>query len=193
MQKNKLLLLLTVFTILTALSISISAQITPDKIDLKNYDVTIRIIFGSNTADKNSALPKELSPAVEQIKKTFDYSSFNLKGTYKVRLASGGGADYKNIGEIFPGNDENPSLPDFLEWSISGLNDRAGDSIYFQRFHFGARIPLKTGTAGSYQYESVGLDLNKFGIEPNQWVQIGTITSPNADGTAFVMLFIKPI
>ena len=185
--------LLLIFTFLLFLSPSVSAQTTPTKVDNKNYDITLRIVFGSNAATSKTALPNELSPVVDLIKKTFNFSSFVPVGTFKVRLGGAGVAGYKSIGKIFP-NDGQPAsdLPDFLEWKLAGLTTQPDNSINFQAFRLGARIPLKTGIAGAYQYESIGLDIDRFGIETEKWVQIGTLTSPNGDGTAFILLYVKP-
>ncbi len=193
MHTRRTLLLLSAFTFLIFLWPSVSAQTTPNKIDNKNFDITLRIVFGSNAATSKTSLPSELSPVVDQIKKTYNFSSFVPVGTFKARLGNTGAVEYKSIGEIFPRNGEPVSeLPSFLEWKLVGLTSQPDNSINFQAFRLGARIPLKTGVAGAYQYESVGLDFNRFGIEPMKWMQVGTISSPDADGTAFILLYVKP-
>ncbi len=192
MQKKSIVLLST-FVLFIFLTFTTQAQDTAPKTDIKNYEATIRVLLGSNSGSEKGSLPKELLDITAQIKPSYNFSSYSVTGVYKARIGTTGGASYRSLEDIFErtsGQAVSP-LPSFLEWRLSGLTSQSKSLISFQGFKFGARIPVKMGIAGAEQYESVGLDIDRFSVPAGEPTLIGTLSSTKTDGTAFVILTVR--
>jgi hypothetical protein len=162
----------------------------------RNYDVALHLIVGSNDGG-GSEVPLALSPAVRQIRSSFNYSSYRLASTFVGRVANAGSFEYKSVGSIFGDKAETNPSP-FLEWSLSGLR-RAPEAsgrqgLLANSFRFGARIPIAVGasaTSPTYTYEAIGLNLARVGLAENVPTLIGTLNLPGARGVIFLVMTVR--
>lgn len=191
MQKKTVFLVLFTFALLAFYG-SAAAQSDSPPEKTRNYEINIRSVFGSNKTVTGSTIPKDLKPAVGHLKTSFDYSNFAITGIYDLRISERGRADIHNIGDIFlPGRISTPLV--FTTIGFSGIAHESDDLITFQSVRFGERISLTPDAAAEPNYQFVGIDLNRFALEPNTWVNIGTLMSPIGDGTIFVFVHVKPL
>jgi hypothetical protein len=77
----------------------------------------------------------------------------------------------------------------------------ARSDIQIQSFRFGARVPIRTGSAKDssgttqpiFNYETLGLTLDRLSVPENSPTLIGTLSLPKTTGTAFLVMTVKTI
>ena len=89
----------------------------------------------------------------------------------------------------------------FSEWTLSGLeslpNAKEQNTVQFQNFRFGARIPFVTtkvdnGNAFSViNYENIGLSIRKLSLSLDTPTIIGSLSTSKADELMFLILSVK--
>lgn len=165
-----------------------------------NYDVVLNLIDGSD-GPRNGSLPGRLSDISKQFRTEFPFKSYNLAQSYIGRIGLNGTFQYKSVSDIF-GQPSGSDAPTFLEWSIVSARVSAGspqDQFQIQAFRFGARIPVRMGSAGDAgktppvtSYESVGINLDRTSIKIGTPTLVGTLSLPKTNGTIFLVLTINP-
>jgi hypothetical protein len=167
-----------------------------------NFDVSLRLVIGSNDPAVRAEMPAELSNVAKQIKSNFGFSSYRLAGTFIGRVANTGNFDYKSTSNIF-GQEVPGQTQSFLEWSVSNLKTlptaKGGNGFQAQAFRFGVRVPVLMNTAKDdsgkvapyYNYESIGLGLSKVGLSDNTPTLIGTLNLPGTNGTIFLIMTVR--
>ena len=183
-------------------SFSVFGQ-TPAPIDA-SYEATLHVLIGSDDSSQRGDLPKSLDGVAKQIRENFAFSNYRLMNTYYGRLANNGSLEYKSVSSLKNVSTELDS-PTFLDWQLANFHVEPAtsgkSSLSIQMFRFGARVPIVVSRVGTddakavpiTNYESVGLTLNRLGINENSPTLVGTISLPRTTGTVFLVMTVRPV
>lgn len=156
------------------------------------YEVVLQTITASNSpADKNS-IPSSLVNVVRKLKNLYSFSDYRLSSTYLQRTA--GSIELKSIANSIM---QDNSTPIFSEWTLAGLRsfpDAQGkNTIQFQSFRFGQRVPVRYSGDGSavVNYEQIGITLQGFGVPENIPTVVGSLSTSKTDELMFLILTVK--
>jgi hypothetical protein len=199
MQSQKRLFSLLNYSLLFLItSISISAQ--PLQPAESNYDATLHVLVASGQGSTGTELPQSLSSVSRQVKNEFGVSNLRLINTYLGRMTDQGSLEQKGVSNAYTPEPQ-PGSPSFLDWNLVGLRTSQGsngqDTLQFQSFRFGARIPVRIGVVqderapAPVNYESIGLTLQRLNLRENSPTLIGTLIQPKTDATLFLVLTVK--
>lgn len=202
MHRPKLIfsiLLLSIFVLVS--NLTLKAQVDSRPVE-PSYDVLLQIVIGGD--DKpNMPLPQNLAGIARQLKANYPYADYKLATTYVGRIAVNGNLENKSISNVF-GQTQQGDTPSFWEWSLVGLRTSPSatgrNDLALNVFRFGARIPVRTGTArdgsgGSqpiFSYENIGLNSGRLTVPENIPTLVGSLALPNTTGTAFLVLTLRP-
>lgn len=157
-----------------------------------SYEVVLQIITASNNASDKTSVPQSLSNVVKKLKNTYSFSNYHLDSTYLQRTS--GSVELKSVSNTLNQNQEN-FTPIFSDWSLVGIEsfpDAQGkNSIQFQSFRFGQRVPVKT-SAGVVNYEQIGISLKTFGVSENVPTVVSSLSTAKPDELMFLVLTVKP-
>ncbi len=195
MTKPKTIFTTAAFFIVCLLSLTNSFAQTETKQQAEpTYEVVLHILTASNTASDKTSVPPTLSNAVKKLKTIYSFSNYRLDSTYIGRIANTGNFEFKSISNSSSQNQGN-SLPIFSEWTLGGLqslpNSKGQNSIQFQNFRFGQRVPIRTQT-GIFNYEQIGLTMQRFGVPENVPTIIGTLSTTKPNELMFLVLTVNP-
>lgn len=166
---------------------------TPNKKQFEpSYEVVLQIMTASNNGSDKTSVPQSLSNVVKKLKNNYSFSNFYLDSTYLQRTS--GSIELKSISNSMNQNQEN-FTPVFSEWSLVGIEsfpDAQGkNSIQFQSFRFGQRVPVQT-SAGVVNYEQIGITLKTFGVSENVPTVVGSLSTAKPEELMFLVLTVKP-
>jgi hypothetical protein len=191
---NRPVTLFSSFLLLFFFIFSAHAQSEQPAATEPNYDVSLQLLVGSNDAANKSEVPSGLSAILRQLKPNFAFNDYRVSNTLIGRIASGGSFDYKSVAGI-SGREADPDAQSFLEWSLTSLST-AGSGVQSRGFRIGARVPVRTGSDSGgrpvYNYEAIGLNLNRIGLALNKPTLVGTLSLPRTEGTIFVVMTVRP-
>jgi len=197
MNKPKFIFLIAAFFLVGLLSPAVSfAQSTENRPPQteQTYEVVLQILIASNTG-KNST-PPTLSNVLKKLKTNFSYSDYRLAQTYVERTSFA--VEHKGMLSELSQN-QSTTTPAFSEWKLVGLKtapDAKGqNSIWFQSFIFGARIPVVVSNSkgeSSVNYEVIGLNVTKFSLSENVPTVVGSLSTSKLDELMFLVLTVKP-
>jgi len=189
--------------ILFVFSASIFAQSDPVLKADPSFDVTLNVLAGSNDVSQKGELPASFASITRQLKGSFGYASYRLVNTYIGRIGNNGSIKYQSVANNFGADPQ--ERPVFLDWELQGLRNIAStdtaSAFQIQGFRFGAKVPIRTssgvdanGKAVSvFNYESIGLNVNRMSINQGRPVLIGTMELPQTSGTMFLVLSVTPV
>ena len=166
-----------------------------------SYNVSLNLVIGSNDGATRAELPADLATVSRQLKSSFTFSNYRLASTLLGRISNTGNYSYKSSSNVF-GAESSAATQTFIEWSINNFrvtpNGKGQNGFQTQGLRFGARVPVLMNVPGGpektapvYNYESIGLDLNKVGLPENTPTLIGTLNLPGAGGTIFLIMTVK--
>ncbi len=157
-----------------------------------SYEVILQVITASNNVSDKPTVPQSLSGVVKKLKNNYSFSNFRLESTYLQRTS--GSIEFKSVSNTLNQNQEN-FAPIFSEWSLVGIksspDSQGKNSIQFQSFRFGQRVPIKT-SSGVVNYEQVGISLQTFGVPENIPTVLGSLSTANSGELMFLVLTVKP-
>jgi len=204
MNKPKFPFSITAFFFICLLSFSNSFAQTEAKQQAEAvYEIVLQTLVASNNTSVKTDVSPSLSNVLKKLKTTYPFTNYRLTSTYLQRVANTGNIEFKSVTNEANQNQENYA-PIFSEWSLVGLrnlpNARGQNSIQFQIFRFGQRVPIRTASykdesgklSSVVNYEQIGLTLNKFGLSENVPTVIGSLASANGE-VMFLVLTVKPI
>ena len=203
MNKPKFLFSIIAFFFVCLLSFSTSyAQSETKQLPEPVYEIVLQTLAGSNNqSEKTGVPPSSLASVLKKIKTDYSFTNYRLISTYIQRIANTGGVEFKSVANE-PNQDNN--TPVFSEWALGGLrnfpNSKGQNSIQFQNFRFGQRVPIRTASykdesgklSSVVNYEQIGLSLNRFGLTENTPTVIGSLSTANGE-IMFLVLTVKPI
>jgi hypothetical protein len=192
MNKPKFIFLIAAFFLVGLLSPVVSfAQSTDNKPQAEQcYEVVLQILIASNTG-KNST-PQALSNVLKKLKTNFSYSDYRLAQTYVERTSFA--VEHKGMLSELSQN-QSTTTPAFSEWKLFGLKSMGQNSISFQNFVFGARIPVVVSNSkgeSTVNYEAIGLNVTKFSLSENVPTVVGSLSTSKLDELMFLVLTVKP-
>jgi len=156
-----------------------------------SYEVILQVITASNNPIDKSSVPQSLSGVIKKLKNTYSFSNFRLDSTYLQRTS--GSIEFKSVSNTLNQNQEN-FTPIFSDWSLVGIKSfpdvQGKNSIQFQSFRFGHRVPIKTSN-GVINYEQVGIVLQSFGLSENVPTVVGSLSTAKPDELMFLVLTVK--
>ena len=167
-----------------------------------NYEVMLHVLVGSGQAGE--ALPSTLSPITRQVRADFGTNNLKVINTYLGRISNTGNLEYKGVSNAYVPEPQS-GAPSFLDWQLVGLktmpNASGENAFQFQRFRFGARVPVKVGSFLDHEgkvmaptnYEAIGLTLDRMSVRENTPTLVGTLTQPKTDGTLFLVLTVRNV
>ncbi len=193
MTKPKIIFTTATFFIVCLLSLADSFAQTENKQAEPTYEVVLHILTASNNLSDKSSVPPTLSNAVKKLKTIYSFSNYRLDSTYIGRIANTGNFEFKSISNSSSQIQEN-SLPIFSEWTLNGLRNLPSadgqNSIQFQNFRFGQRIPISS--SGGVNYEQIGLTIQRFGMSENVPTVVGSLSTNKPDELMLLVLTVKP-
>jgi hypothetical protein len=163
------------------------------------YEVVLQILVASNNAGEKSSLPPALSNVVKKLKTNYSFSDYRLATTYLQRTSSS--IEYKSLLSDFTGLKDN-NAPVFSEWSLRNLRSlpaaNGRNSIQFESFRFGARIPIvsvvmsESGkTSPGVNYEPIGIMTTRFSLNESEPTIVGSLATSKPDELMFLVLTVK--
>jgi len=166
------------------------------------YEVVLQILIASNNTAEKNAVPPTLSTVVKKLKTLYAFSDYRLTTTFLQRTSNS--IEYKSLLNDFSQNQEK-TAPVFSEWSLRSLrnlpNSAGRNSLQFEVFKFGTRIPVTTErvkdeggkTVPVVNYESVGITTTRFSLNENEPTIIASLATSNPDELMFLVLTVKPV
>jgi hypothetical protein len=193
MNKPKFIFLIAAFFLVGLLSPAISFAQADNKNE-PSYEVILQILIASNTG--KSTTPPTLSNVLRKLKTNYSFSDYRLAQTYVERTSFA--VEHKGMLSDLSQN-QSSNTPVFSEWKLAGLksgSDTKGqNSIQFQAFNFGARIPIVVSNGKgeiSVSYEAIGLNIARFSLSENVPTVIGSLSTSKPDELMFLVLTVKP-
>jgi hypothetical protein len=198
---NKPIFLFKIFLFLFVLSAAnVFAQDKKEPQAYPCYEVVLQIMVASNNPGDKGALPPSLAAVVKKLKSNYNFSDYRLATTFLQRTSNS--IEYKSLLSDFTGLKDN-SAPVFSEWSLKNLrslpNASGRSTIQFERFNFGARIPVVVGvrdengkTASNINYEVIGVTTTVFSVSENEPTVVGSLATSKPDELMFLVLTVKP-
>lgn len=192
------------FLCLFSLTNSFAQTEAPQRQAEPSYEVVLHILTASNAAADKNSVPPALSNVVKNLKNTYAFSNYKLTSTYLGRIANTGNFEFKIVSNEANQNQEN-YVPVFSEWSLVALrnflNEKGQNSIQFQSFRFGQRVPIRTAslkdesgkTSNIINYEQIGLTMQKFSVPENVPTTVGSLSTAKPDELMFLVLTVKPV
>jgi hypothetical protein len=200
MRMNRSIVRLALANLAVVLAVSFTSAQQATQLE-PSFDVALQLVVGS-TDGARSEIPAELAGVTRQIKQSFGLTNYRLANTFIGRIANRGGFEYKSTSNIF-GQESTGSTQTFLDWSLRDLQTMPspGGRTGFraESFRFGARVPVLisagTDAAGKaspvYNYEPIGIALNRVGLTDGSPTLIGTLSLPGTSGTIFLIMTVR--
>jgi len=167
-----------------------------------SYEVILQTLVASNNANNKSDIPQMLIGAVKRLKANYPYSNYRLGETFYQRVANTGALELRSVSnEIIPDQERSYSI--FSEWTLNNLQNlpdaKGQNSIQFQSFRFGQRIPIITSSIKDangkinsvVNYEQVGLTIQKLSLAENVPTVIASLSTWKPNELMFLVLTVK--
>jgi hypothetical protein len=196
MNKPKFIFLIAAFFLIGLLSpVASLAQSTDNRQQAEqSYEVVLQILIASNTGRNQT--PQSLSNVLKRLKTNYSFSDYRLAQTYVERTSFA--VEHKGmLSEL--SQTQSSATPAFSEWKLYGLKSvpdaKGQNTIQFQNFVFGARIPIVVSNSkgeSGVNYESIGLNVTKFSLSENVPTVVGSLSTSKLDELMFLVLTVKP-
>jgi hypothetical protein len=166
-----------------------------------NLDTQLYLLVGTNQDVDDSRLPAALDGVIKQLRASLPFKNYRLAATLVNRVRNEGRLDLRWIGGPFaaPSGTASAQTPSFSEFKIGVVkltrNAEGQPMVQMQRFSFGARIPIVTGTtpaqAGAgfpiINYDNTGLNTD-ISLREGEPVVVGTLNAgPSGDAIILVV------
>jgi hypothetical protein len=164
------------------------------------YEVVLQVLIASNDANAKNTVPATLANAVKKLKTLYAYSDYRVSATFLQRTSNN--VEYKSLLNDFNQNSDK-AFPVFSDWQLRGLrnlpNSRGRNTLQFDVFHFGARVPVITGMRDDsgktalINYESIGITTSGFSLNESEPTIIGSLSTSKPDELMFLVLTVKQV
>jgi len=199
---NKPNFIFKVFLFLLTLSVTNSFAQTDNKQPQADpcYEVVLQILVASNNASDKSSLPATLANVVKKLKTNYNFTDYRLAATFLQRTSNS--IEYKSLLNDFNQNTDR-SFPVFSEWALRSLrklpDSNGRNTIQFETFKFGARVPIvsvvrdESGkTSPGVNYEGIGITTGRLSLNENEPTIVGSLATSKPDELMFLVLTVKP-
>jgi len=166
-----------------------------------SFDTELYLVRASNQRTSEEQLPASLDQVVKQLRATLPFKNYSVAATLVNRVRDSGHLNLTWVGgPLTAPSTSLASLPSFSEFSIGQVRAVDGDGgqlVQMQRFSFGARIPVQTGTniapsgtnsAPVFAYEHTGISTDII-VRPDQPTVVGTL-NVGSSGDALVVVIL---
>jgi len=170
-----------------------------------NFDTEIYMLLASNDRAGDGQLPASLDQVVKQLRGTLTFKNYSLAATLLNRVKSGGSLSLTWIGgPLRTPSGAVASSPTVSQLSIGQLRvyeNAGGTIVQIQRFSFGAKVPIQTGTniarsgttsAPVIAYEDLGIR-SDFSVRPDQPTIVGTLTVGSTGDAIIVVICARRV
>jgi hypothetical protein len=168
--------------------------------DQTNFDTELYLLRASaNQHDGEEQVPAVLQSVVKQLRATLPFKNYSLAATLVNRVGNNGNLSLSWVGApLITQPTSLASLPSFSEFVIGRvrlIEGVEGQVVQLQRFTFGARIPIQTGTniaasgtnsAPVWVYEHTGITTD-IAVRVDQPAIVGTLNVGPA-GEALIVI-----
>ena len=166
-----------------------------------NLDTQLYLLVGTNQDVDDSRLPAALDGVIKQLRASLPFKNYRLAATLVNRVRNEGRLDLRWIGGPFatPSGTASRETPSFSEFKIGVVklvrNAEGQPVVQMQRFSFGARIPIVTGTNVAQtgtgfpviNYDNTGLNTD-ISLREGEPVVVGTLNAgPSGDAIILVV------
>ena len=166
-----------------------------------NLDTQLYLIVGTNQDIDDARLPATLDTVIKQLRASLPFKNYRLAATLVNRVRNEGRLDLRWIGGPFatPSGTASRETPSFSEFKIGVVklvrNAEGQSVVQMQRFSFGARIPIVTGTNVAQtgtgfpviNYDNTGLNTD-ISLREGEPVVVGTLNAgPSGDAIILVV------
>jgi hypothetical protein len=194
MNKPKFIFLIAAFFLVGLLSpVASFAQSNDNKPQEQSYEVVLQILIASNTG--RNTTPPALSNVLKKLKTNYSFTDYRLAQTYVERTSYA--VEHKGMLSELSQN-QSMTTPAFSEWKLIGLKStpdaKGQNSIQFQNFIFGARIPIVVSNSkgeSGVNYEGIGLNVTRFSLSENVPTVVGSLSTSKLDELMFLVLTVK--
>jgi len=196
---------LMVAVALTVGVVTVNAQ-TAQTVDAEvNLDTQLYLIVATNSDVDDARLPTALDSVVKQLRAALPFKNYRLAATLVNRVKNEGRLDLRWIGGPFaaPTGTATAATPSFSEFKVGLVklvrNAEGNPVVQMQRFSFGARIPIVSGTNVAQSatgpatgfpvisYENTGLNTD-ISLREGDPVVVGTLNAgPSGDAIVLVV------
>src|SRR5215217_8084188 len=130
------------------------------------YEVVLQLLVASNSPGEKSSLPPTLSNVVKKLKTNYSFSDYRLTTTFLQRTSNS--IEYKSLLNDFTGLKDN-NAPVFSDWALKNLRNlpaaNGRNTIQFEGFRFGARVPIVANVRDEGGKTSAGVIYEEIGIK----------------------------
>ncbi|HEY8226871.1 MAG TPA: hypothetical protein VIG25_16435 [Pyrinomonadaceae bacterium] len=191
-----------VAVVLASGAAAVKAQQTSQAFDSEvNLDTQLYLIVATNSDVDDSRLPAALDSVIKQLRSALPFKNYRLAATLVNRVRNEGRLDLRWIGGPFaaPSGTATAATPSFSEFKVGAVkllrNAEGNPVVQMQRFSFGARIPIVTGTNVAQtgtgfpviNYENTGLNTD-ISLREGEPVVVGTLNAgPSGDAIILVV------
>ncbi len=169
--------------------------------DQTNFDLELYLVRASSSQrDGEEQLPPALQPVLKQLRTTLPFKNYSLASTLVNRLGNHGSLSLSWVGGPLTAQTTSlaslPSFSEFLIGRVTVLDGFGGSLVQLQRFTFGARIPVQTGTniassgtnsAPVWAYEQTGITTD-ITVRVDQPAVVGTLNvGPSGDALIVII------
>ena len=206
-KRNVLGVMLSALMVAVALTVGVQnvtaqAQQPTQTVDAEvNLDTQLYLIVATNSEVDDARLPTALDSVVKQLRASLPFKNYRLAATLVNRVKNEGRLDLRWIGGPFaaPSGSASAVTPSFSEFKVGLVklirNAEGNPVVQMQRFSFGARIPIVSGTnvaqSGTgfpvISYENTGLNTD-ISLREGEPVVVGTLNAgPSGDAIILVV------
>jgi hypothetical protein len=137
---------------------------------VKNIELTMQLVIGSDGDAAGGALPKDLEPVVTQLRNAFPFKSYRLMDVLTLRTRSGRPAGTMSSGGSMQAGGSNKPIVSTFNINSSRLAED-GSTVRLDGLRASSQIPIDMGQ-GSYSLRDLNLNTD-VDIKAGQKVVIG--------------------
>jgi hypothetical protein len=166
----------------------------------QSYEVILHVVVASNNAGEKGKLPPSLTGVINNLKNDYLYTNYNLAATFLERISSNGVIGHTGVLNQLDQAQQNNIY--YSDWGLSGLkagrDEKGNNSIQFQTFNFGAKVPVLTainakGDGNQFVYSDIGIRITRFNLPENKPTIIGSLATPKTNEFIFLILTVRPV
>lgn len=191
-----------IFALLLLLAAVAAAAQTDEKKQIDaSYEIVLHVVVASNSGNEKSDIPSALSGVIGRLKKDYTYKNYNLAATFLERISVNGVVGHTGV--LNQLDQARLNRVYYSDWELSGLrsgkDEKGVDSIQFQGFNFGAKVPVVVAVNAKgdgeqvINYQNIGLRINRFNLPENVPTIVGSLATPKTEEFIFLVLTVRPV
>ncbi|MDH3493766.1 MAG: hypothetical protein OEM82_09470 [Acidobacteriota bacterium] len=191
--------LVVLFSMLATGTIAAATNGGVQKTTAGGYTIMTDIVVGSPHADTGTRPVRKISPAIEAVRKDFEFASYSGGIRHFQSIGDGGSISFENMLQNL-GSFAATDNPIFTEWSYGGfyVDKETPASVGFKSFRFHARIPVKyrgiqneANSTTFVKYENIRLSLNNIVLNLGAPKVIASLPMPENGESLFFVIEVR--